>query len=102
MESMAGLQRFTANGTITPTNTPLRVYSLDLTSSVSSTSLSLWDGLSSATTYNLMLRLSSSAYNTQGTAHKEWSEGVAFSSGVYLNTSSGNCVVLVGYRLMNI
>ena len=99
METTVGLQRFTANGVVTPSGSALRLYSLDFASSVSSTHITLWNGIDSSSAYQLMIRLMS---DSQGTAHNEWVEGIPFSSGIYLNTSSGNCVVLVGYRKLDI
>lgn len=93
METTVGYQRFVANGTVSPFRTT-RVYSIDYYCSASTTSITLWDGLTSSTAYNKMLHCPS---DSQGTFHEEWTEGMLFEKGVYLNTAVSSVVVLIGY-----
>ena len=91
METTVGNQRFNANGTVSPYGIT-RVYAVDVASSVSGTTIALYNGLNS--TSNLMIKIDTAS----GDAHESWSEGILFTNGVYLNTyTNANVVTLISY-----
>lgn len=92
METIVGNQRFTGVGNILPTGTPIRVYGVDLYSTVSSTGITLHNGLYSATTTTIYLVVNSWA---DGTAHESWADGFYFPSGVWVDTKAAGAITAV-------
>ena len=92
METTVGYQRFTANGTVSPFGIT-RVYSVDFFSSISTSHLALHNAFPS-TTDTVWIKCQS---DNQGVGTNEWTQGVLFNNGVYVNTGSGNQVVVIGY-----
>lgn len=95
MEAIIGNQRFTANGNLTPSTTNLgfRVYSVHGVSTLSTSNLSLYNGLSSSD--DLYIRCNS---DSQGVIDYEWAEGKYFPNNVYLETNAAITFALVGYN----
>ena len=95
METLVGNQRFTDVGNILPTGTPIRVYAIDLYSTVSSTGITLHNGIVSSTTTTIYLVVNSDA---DGTAHESWSDGIYFPTGVWIDTKAAGAIIgLISY-----
>jgi hypothetical protein len=90
-----GNQRVTGVGNILPTDTAIRIYSVDGYSTGSDTGLVLHNGLVSSTTTTIYLVVHNEA---NGTAHESWVDGVYFPDGVWLDTIAAAAVTfMVGY-----
>jgi len=94
MEYTVGNQRFTTVGNILPTGTAIRIFSVDAHSTVSSSSITLHNGLISSTTTTIYLVYGS---DSQGNIH-EYGMDVLFPDGVWLDTNAaGTVTTLIGY-----
>jgi hypothetical protein len=94
MDKVIGFQRFVTVGNVNPTNTSLRLYSLNIASTISTSNIALYNGLTSSSGL-LYLRCTT---DSQGTLNQEWQEGVLFDKGIWLNTGAGGTVTtIVGY-----
>ena len=94
MEAIVGTQRFTTVGNVLPTGTSLRLYSLDFTSTISTSNITLYNGLHSGTGL-LYIRCTS---DSQGIGTFSWTEGLLFDQGIWLDTgAAGTITTIVGY-----
>lgn len=95
METTVGYQRLTTVGNVVPTASAIRVYSIDAHSTISTTALTLHNGLVSSTTVTIYLRCGS---DSQGNIHEEWTNGILFPDGVWIDTAAaGTVTTLIGY-----
>ena len=95
-ELFVGQQRITGVGNLLPTGSPIIVYYVNVHSVVSGASLTLHNALVSSTTATVNLVLPS---DDQGTMDYEWSYGVRFNKGVWIDTGSAGAIYgVIGYR----
>lgn len=94
METTVGYKILTDVGNLTPTNTALRVYSVDYTSALSATCIVLHNGLTSGTGTQY-LRITS---DSQGVGNESWTKGIYFPNGVWIDTGvAGAITMVIGY-----
>lgn len=90
-----GNQRLTTVGNLTPTASAIRIYSVDAHSSISASSLTFYNGLTSGGSATIYLVF---ATDSAGNIHESWADGVYFPDGVWINTfAAGTVTTLVGF-----
>ena len=95
MDAFVGIQQLSTVGNILPTGTPLRIFSVDTYSTVSSSNIVIHNGLVSSTTTTIYVVQPNS---NQGVGHNEWHEGLYFPDGVWIDTkAAGTVITVVGY-----
>ena len=91
---MSGSQRLTNDGTLTPTGSPIRIYSIGLACSVSACNITLHNGAAASSTQYLRVDAV-----TNGTAQESWIGGMLFPDGVYIDThAAGSVIALIGFN----
>ena len=97
-DGLIGNQTFTGITLMIPTGQAIRVYYISAWSTVSSANLSLYNTrLNTAT--NGATRYLTIPASSQGFINEEWSCGVYFPNGVYINTGcAGTISGVVGYN----
>ena len=97
MEYLVGNQRQTTVGNLLPTGTPLRLVSVHAHSTISASSLTFYNGLTSASPASTYLVFST---DSQGNIH-EYGMDEYFPDGVYIETgAAGTITILTGYRVV--
>lgn len=90
-----GNQRLTGVGNLTPSDTSIRVYYLEAHSTLSTSSITLHNGLVSSTTTTIYQVFGSDG---QGNYHESFYDGVYYPDGVWIDTGcAGTITMLVGY-----
>ena len=94
MDYLVGSQLLTTVGNLLPTATPIRVVSVHAHSTISTSSLTLYNGLTSASPGAVYLVFST---DSQGNIH-EYGMDEYFPNGVWLQTgAAGTITTLIGY-----